>query len=73
MSHLDYNIRMTSVPRMGESNYDNEEYTLYQRGLVVGRTTWSYVKEFRDYYGLIEARDVVETWKRENLISHLEV
>ena len=68
--HLDYNIIMTSAPRMGTSNYDSEEYTLYQRGLVVGKTTWAYVKEFRDYYGIIDAREVVETWKRENLIAH---
>ena len=69
--YLDYNIRMTSSPRHGTSNYDAEEYTLYQRGLVVGVTTWGYVKHFRDYYGLIDAGHVVETWKHENLLGTL--
>ena len=62
MTHLDYNLRITKSAPFS----DKEEWSLYQRGLLVGKTTWRYVKEFRDYYGIIDAGTVVETWKREN-------
>ena len=66
MSYPDYNMRPTG----GNPFTDEQEYTLYQCGLPVGKTTWGWLKDFRDYYGIIDAGEVVETWKQENLISH---
>ncbi len=62
--NLDYNVMLTGKPYT-----DSGEYRLYQNGLLVGTTSWHYVKQFRDYYGVIDCRDVVETWKKENLIG----
>ena len=66
--YTDYNLRISKSKPFS----DSEEWALYQRGLKVGVTTWGYVKQFRDYYGIIDARNVVETWKAENLIGHWE-
>ena len=62
---LDYDLRIEKPAPFS----DDEVWSLWQKGIKLGTTTWGYVKQFRDYYGILDAHEVVETWKFENQIK----
>ena len=60
--YLDYNLRIEQSKPFS----DDEIWSLWKKGIKVGTANWGYIKEFRDYYGILDAKAVVEAWLQEH-------